>query len=54
MKKVVFGIVGGGWRTEFYLKIAMALPERFEICGLVVRDVDKGKVLSAAATCCEA
>ncbi|MBC7959274.1 MAG: Gfo/Idh/MocA family oxidoreductase [Vallitaleaceae bacterium] len=47
MNKVVFGIVGGGWRTEFYLRIARGLPDRFDICGLVVRDLDKGKALEA-------
>jgi hypothetical protein len=45
MKKVVFGIVGGGWRSEFYLRIVKALPERFEVCGMVVRDEGKGKVV---------
>lgn len=45
MEKIIFGLVGGGWRTEFYLRIAKALPERFEICGLVVRDENKGKAL---------
>ncbi|MFD0672686.1 Gfo/Idh/MocA family protein [Cohnella sp. GCM10027633] len=39
---VRFGIVGGGWRSEFYLRIAAALPERFEVGGIVVRNADKG------------
>lgn len=42
--KIVYAIVGGGWRSEFYLRIAKALPERFKICGMVIRDEDKGKV----------
>lgn len=46
MDKTVFGMVGGGWRTEFYLRIARALPERFGICGVVVRDAAKGKILT--------
>lgn len=45
MCKTVFGIVGGGWRSEFYLRIAKALPERFEICGMVVRDENKGNLI---------
>jgi len=32
-----FGIVGTGWRSLFYLRIAKALPKRFEVCGLVSR-----------------
>lgn len=45
MSKVTFGIVGGGWRSEFFLQIARALPEVFEICGMVVRDEEKGKAI---------
>ena len=38
---IQFGIVGAGWRTEFYLRIARALPERFHITGVVVRNPEK-------------
>jgi len=39
-----FAIVGGaGWRAEFFYRIAAALPERFRIEGLVVRDAEKGR-----------
>src|SRR5262249_32193359 len=38
-----FAIVGAGWRTEFFFRIAAALPERFQILGLVVRDAEKGR-----------
>ena len=40
--KVIFGIVGSGWRSEFYLRIAKALPDRFAVCGLVTRSAEKG------------
>lgn len=40
---VRFGIVGGGWRAEFFLRIAAALPERFEVAGVVVRSPDKAE-----------
>ena len=34
---VIFGVVGGGWRAEFYFRIAQAMPERFQIAGCVAR-----------------
>ena len=40
--------MGGGWRAEFYLRIARALPERFVIQGMVVRDAAKGKAMEQA------
>ncbi|MCM3626844.1 Gfo/Idh/MocA family oxidoreductase [Paenibacillus glycanilyticus] len=43
MSIVRFGIVGGGWRSEFFLRIAKALPERFEVAGVVIRDAEKGR-----------
>ena len=32
-----FGIVGGGWRTRFFLRIARELPDYFEVCGVYAR-----------------
>jgi len=37
---VSFGIVGSGWRSEFFLRIAAALPERFRVTGLVTRSAE--------------
>ncbi len=45
MSKTVFGIIGGGWRTEFFLRVAAALPERFSVGGMFVRNADKGRAL---------
>ncbi len=39
---IIFDIIGGGWRAEFYLRIAQACPEIFGIAGMVVRDAEKG------------
>lgn len=38
---VRFGLIGGGWRAEFFTRIAEALPDRFEIAGLYMRDAGK-------------
>ena len=43
-----FAVIGAGWRALFYLRIAQALPERFTIDGMVVRDPGKGQELEAA------
>ncbi|REE92741.1 oxidoreductase family protein [Paenibacillus taihuensis] len=46
MSRIRFGIVGSGWRTDFYLRIAKALPERFEVSGVVVRNEEKARKLT--------
>lgn len=37
IKPITFGLVGGGWRAEFYFRIARALPDRFRIAGCVAK-----------------
>lgn len=36
-----FGLIGGGWRGEFYLRIARDLPEQFPLAAVVVRNPEK-------------
>jgi len=43
MDKIRFGVIGSGWRAEFYIRIAKALPEQFELTKVLIRDKDKGK-----------
>lgn len=42
-----FGLVGAGWRAEFFTRIAAALPERFEIVGVHTRDAAKAVAFAA-------
>ncbi|MBU3112749.1 Gfo/Idh/MocA family protein [Clostridium lacusfryxellense] len=46
MCKTDFVIIGGGWRAEFYLRIAKELPERFEVSGMVIINEVKGKEMA--------
>jgi predicted dehydrogenase len=42
---VRFGIVGHGWRTDFYLRLARRAPERFSCVGVVTRHAKDGERL---------
>ena len=46
-KPIVFGLVGGGWRAEFYFRIAQALPGRFRIAGCFARSEAKRAAIKA-------
>ncbi|MGC8634431.1 MAG: Gfo/Idh/MocA family protein [Candidatus Limnocylindrales bacterium] len=41
MAETTFAIVGTGWRSEFYLRVARALPERFRVTGVLTRKPDR-------------
>ena len=47
MKPTVFGIFGAGWRSEFYLRIAAALPQLFRVAGIYVRRPERAEELRA-------
>lgn len=36
-----FGIIGAGWRSEFYLRIASLVPEKFNVTGIYIRNPRK-------------
>jgi predicted dehydrogenase len=42
-----FGIIGGGWRAEFFTRIARELPEKFRLAGVVQRDHAKAQAFGA-------
>ena len=44
-KVINFIVIGGGWRTEFYLRIAQALPEIFNISAICVRNSEKANYI---------
>ena len=48
MSKIRFAVVGSGWRSLFYGRIAQALPERFELTALCCRSEEKAARLREA------
>lgn len=47
-KPIRLALIGGGWRAEFFFRIARALPEQFEVTGVMTRSAEKGDALTAA------
>jgi len=37
-----FGVVGSGWRAEFFVRMARLMPERFQCVGVVTRTTERG------------
>jgi predicted dehydrogenase len=42
-----FGVIGSGWRSEFFLRIARAAPDRFRVAGVVTRSAERGEEISS-------
>ena len=42
-----FGIVGTGWRSRFYLRLANLLPDRLEVVGVVGRNLERAEQSAA-------
>jgi predicted dehydrogenase len=45
--RIDFAIIGSGWRSEFFLRIARELPDRFRVVGLVTRSDATGRRISS-------
>jgi hypothetical protein len=43
MSPASFAVIGAGWRGLYFLRIARALPDRFRVTGIVVRDPDRAR-----------
>ncbi len=46
MSKIRFGLIGSGWRAEFYIRIAKHVPELFELSAVLIRDKEKGEAFA--------
>jgi predicted dehydrogenase len=40
-----FGIVGSGWRSEFFVRLARALPRRLAVAGVVTRSPERAEAV---------
>jgi len=45
MNRIRYAVIGSGFRAMFYVRIAKALPEQFELTGVLVRSEDKKRLL---------
>jgi predicted dehydrogenase len=42
-----FGLIGSGWRGEFFLRLAATVPDRLRVTGVVTRTRDRGDEVTA-------
>ncbi|MBF0688482.1 MAG: Gfo/Idh/MocA family oxidoreductase [Cellulomonas sp.] len=42
-----FGVVGSGWRAEFFVRVARLMPDRFRCVGVVTRTAERGAWVEA-------
>jgi predicted dehydrogenase len=42
-----FGLIGSGWRAEFFLRLASQLPDHFRATGVVTRSAERGAEVTA-------
>jgi predicted dehydrogenase len=44
-KATPYAIIGNGWRSSVFIRMAYLMPERFELVGVVTRRAEAGAVL---------
>ena len=42
-----FGVIGSGWRSAFFLRLAQAVPDRLRATGVVTRSAGRGEQIEA-------
>ena len=47
MSRYRFVIIGAGWRAQYYVRIAKALPDLFELCAMYCRNEEKARRISS-------
>ena len=47
MTATTFGVIGSGWRSAFFLRIAAAAPDRLRVAGVVSRSAERGAEISS-------
>jgi hypothetical protein len=47
MERAEFILIGTGWRSQFFLRAAREMPQRFGVQGILTRDAAKGAKLEA-------
>ncbi len=47
MERIRFIIVGSGWRSLYYVRIAKALPKQFELCAMLCRTQEKASRMAS-------
>lgn len=47
-RRIRFAVAGSGWRAMFYVRAAMALPEQFELTGVLCHSEEKARAFERA------
>jgi predicted dehydrogenase len=42
-----FGVIGSGWRSAFFLRLARSAPERFRVTGVVTRSAERADEITS-------